>query len=214
VTRILLVDDHPVVVAGLRQILADSMPDVEFGVAGSAAEALRLFGTTRWHLVVLDVVLPDGSGLDVLKQLRAIRPSTPVLVLSMHAEEVFGVRMLRAGAFGYLTKKAAAKELVTAVRKIRGGGKYISGALAERLAEQIRVDVPMHPHDALSDREYLVFRMLASGQTVKEIAAELRLSPQTVSTHRTRILEKMGLKTNADLVRYVTEHRLMSGGAL
>jgi len=211
VTRILLVDDHPVVVEGLRQILADAIPDVEVGVAGSGAEAMRLFRSARWHVVVLDVFLPDGSGLDVLKQLRAMRPSTPVLVLSMHSEEQFAVRLLRAGASGYVTKKAAVQELVTAVRKVRSGGKYVSETLAERLAEEIRVDAPLEPHDALSDREYLVFRKLASGQTVKEIAAELKLSPQTVSTHRTRILEKMGMKTNADLVRYVTQHRLLGG---
>lgn len=206
-TRILLVDDHPVVIEGLRQILADAIPDAEFGIAASAAEAVRVFQTARWHIVVLDVSLPDGSGLDVLKQLRAIRPSTPVVVLSMHPEEQFGVRVLRAGASGYVTKKAAAQELVTAIRKVRGGGKYVSEALAERLADEIRAGSPLEPHDALSDREYLVFRMLASGQTVKQIAAELRLSPQTVSTHRTRILEKMGMKTNADLVRYVADHR-------
>jgi DNA-binding NarL/FixJ family response regulator len=209
VTRILLVDDHPVVVDGLRQILADAIPDAEFGVAASAADAVRVFRSARWHVVVLDIALPDGSGLDVLKQLRAIRPSTPVLVLSMHAEDQFAVRLLRAGAAGYVTKRAVAQELVTAVRKVRGGGKYVSEALAERLADEIRAGAPLEPHDALSDREYLVFRMLASGQTVKQIAAELRLSPQTVSTHRTRILEKMGMKSNADIVGYVTEHRFL-----
>ena len=208
-TRILLVDDHPVVVEGLKHILAEAIPDAEFGVAGAAAEAVRLFRSSKWNLVVLDVSLPDGSGLDVLKQLRAIRPQTPVLVLSMYPEDQFAVRLLRAGAAGYLTKKAAAQDLVTAVRKVRSGGKYVSPTLAERLADEIRTGAARAPHEALSDREYLVFRMLSGGQTVKQIANQLGLSPQTVSTHRTRLLEKMGMKSNADLVRYVTDRRLL-----
>ncbi len=208
-TRILLVDDYPVVVEGLRQILVEAIPDSEFGTAETAADAVRMFRTGKWHVVVLDVSLPDGSGLDVLKQMRAIRPQTPVLILSMYPEDQFAVRLLRAGAAGYLTKKAAAQELVKAVRKVRAGGKYVSAALAERLAEEIRSGAPREMHEALSDREYLVFRMLAAGETVKQIAAELSLSPQTVSTHRARILEKMGMKSNADLVRYVTDRRIV-----
>lgn len=208
-TRILLVDDYPVVVEGLRQILAEAIPDSEFGIAATAGEAVRMFRAGKWHIVILDVSLPDGSGLDVLKQMRAIRPHTPVLILSMYPEDQFAVRLLRAGAAGYLTKKAAAQELVKAVRKVRAGGKYVSTALAERLAEEIQAGAPLEVHESLSDREYLVFRMLASGQTVKQISADLSLSPQTVSTHRTRILEKMGMRSNADLVRYVTDKRLI-----
>jgi DNA-binding NarL/FixJ family response regulator len=127
----------------------------------------------------------------------------------MYPEDQFAVRLLRAGAAGYLTKKAAAQDLVTAVRKVRSGGKYVSPALAERLADEIRAGAARAPHEALSDREYLVFRMLSGGQTVKHIANQLGLSPQTVSTHRTRLLEKMGMKSNADLVRYVADRRLL-----
>ena len=208
-TRILLVDDYPVVLEGLRYILAEAIVDVEFGVASGAADAVRLFRSAKWHVVVLDVSLPDGSGLDVLKQMRAIRPQTPILVLSMYPEDQFAVRLLRAGAAGYLTKKALARELVTAVLRVRAGGKYVSPALAERLADELRAGTAKAPHEALSDREYLVFRMLGSGKTVKQIAQELGLSPQTVSTHRTRLLEKMGMKSNADLVRYSSDHRLL-----
>jgi DNA-binding NarL/FixJ family response regulator len=207
-TRILLVDDYPVVVEGLRHILSEAIPDAEFGVANAASEAVRMFRASKWSLVVLDVSLPDGSGLDVLKQLRTIHPQTPILVLSMYPEDQFAVRLLRAGAAGYLTKRAAAQDLVTAVRKVRAGGKYVSPTLAERLADEVRNGASRAPHEALSDREYLVFRMLAGGQTVKEIAGQLGLSPQTVSTHRTRLLEKMGMKTNADLVHYLTDRRL------
>jgi DNA-binding NarL/FixJ family response regulator len=209
VTRILVVNDYPVVVEGLKHILAEAIPDVEFGVAGAAAEAVQMFRSANWHVVVLEVSLPDGNGLDVLKQMRAIRPQTPVLVLSMYPEDQFAVRLLRAGAAGYVTKTAAAKELVTAVRKVRSGGKYVSATLGERLADEIRTGAAHAPHEALSDREYLVFRMLGGGQTVKQIANQLGLSPQTISTHRTRLLEKMGMKSNADLVRYVTDRRIL-----
>jgi DNA-binding NarL/FixJ family response regulator len=208
-TRILLVDDYPVILEGLKHVLAEAIPDAEFGVAGAASEAVRMFRATKWNVVVLDVSLPDGSGLDVLKQMRAIRPQTPILVLSMYPEDQFAVRLLRAGAAGYVNKKAAAQDLVAAVRKVRSGGKYVSAALGERLAEEIRSGGTRAPHETLSDREYLVFRMLGMGQTVKQIALQLGLSPQTVSTHRTRLLEKMGMKSNADLVRYVNDRRLL-----
>lgn len=208
-TRILLVNDYPVVVEGLKHILAEAIPDAEFGVAGGAAESLQMFRSAKWHVVVLEAALPDGSGLDVLKQMRAIRPQVPVLIISMYPEDQFAVRLLRAGAAGYLTEKAAASEIVTAVRKVCSGGKYVSGTLAERLAEEIRTGMAHAPHEALSDREYLVFRMLGAGQAVKQIASQLGLSPQTISTHRTRLLEKMGMKSNADLVRYVTDRRIL-----
>lgn len=208
-TRILLVDDYPVVVEGLKHILSEAIPEGEFGVAGTAVEAVRMFRSAKWDLVVLDVSLPDGSGLDVLKQLRTIRPQTPVLVLSMYPEDQFAVRLLRAGASGYVTKEAAARDLVTAVRRVCSGGKYVSPTLAERLADEIHTRAARAPHEALSDREYLVFRMLSGGQTVKQIANQLGLSPQTVSTHRARLLEKMGMKSNADLVRYATDRRLL-----
>ena len=177
-TRILLVDDYPVVLEGLKHILSEAIPDGEFGAAGTAAEAMRMFRSAKWSLVVLDVSLPDGSGLDVLKQMRSIRPQTPVLVLSMYPEDQFAVRLLRAGASGYLTKKAAAQDLVTAVRKVRSGGKYVSPTLAERLADEIRTGAARAPHETLSDREYLVFRMLSGGQTVKQIANSSESRPR------------------------------------
>lgn len=208
-TSILLVDDYPIVVEGLKQVLAEAIPRVEFGEAPDADTALRLLRGASWDIAILDLSLPDRSGLEALKQMRAIRPSTPVLVLSMYAEEQFALRLLRAGAAGYLTKKAASQELVAAVQKVLTGGRYMSPELADRLAQDLRRGLPQAPHETLSDREYLVFRMLASGRTVKAIASELRLSPQTVSTHRARILEKMGMATNADIVRYVTDNRLL-----
>jgi two-component system invasion response regulator UvrY len=210
-TRILLADDHAVVRQGLKQVLMDSIPDAEFGDASNAEEALQMARACDWDVVVLDVSLPDRSGLEVLKDLRRLQPRLPVLVLSMHPEEQYAVRILKAGAAGYLTKKAAARDLVSAVRKVLSGGKYVSATLAERLAEVIETrGGPVEaPHESLSDREYQVFRMLAMGKTVKQIGEELSVSPQTVSTHRTRILEKMGLATNADLTQYAIQNRLL-----
>jgi two-component system invasion response regulator UvrY len=210
-TRILLADDHDVVRQGLKQILMEFIPEAAFGDASTGKEALRRARTESWDVVVLDISLPDRSGLDVLKELRRELPTLPVLVLSMHSEEQFAVRVLRAGAAGYLTKRAAAKELVAAVKKVLTGGKYVSASVAESLA--IAVAVPARstadPHEALSDREYQVFRMLAMGKTVKEIGEQLSVSPQTVSTHRARILEKMGMATNADLTEYAIQNRLL-----
>jgi two-component system, NarL family, invasion response regulator UvrY len=210
VTRILLADDHAVVRQGLKQVLTDSIPEAVFGDASNAQEALEKARTGEWDVLVLDVSLPDRSGLEVLKDVRRLQPRLPVLVLSMHPEEQYAVRLLRAGAAGYLTKKAAARDLVTAVRKVLSGGKYVSPALAERLADvvELSADPTRAPHDSLSDREYQVFRLLAMGKTVKDIGEELSVSPQTVSTHRTRIMEKMGLETNADLAEYAKQNRL------
>ncbi len=210
-TRILLVDDYPVVLSGLKQILTDTIADAVFGETDDGQGALRLAREQDWDVIVLDISLPDMSGLDVLKKLHLERPRTPVLVLSMYSEDQFALRMLRAGAAGYLTKQAAAKELATAIRKVLAGGRYVSASLAERLAAAVglRTQPQDAPHEALSDREYQVFRRLASGMTVKAIGEELSLSPQTVSTHRARILEKMGFQTNADLTRYAIQARLL-----
>jgi DNA-binding NarL/FixJ family response regulator len=210
-TRILLADDHDVVRRGLKQILTESIPDATFGDASNGREALRRARTEPWDVIVLDISLPDRSGLEVLKELHREYPAVPILVLSMHSEEQFAVRVLRAGAAGYVTKRMASRELVTAVRKALAGGKYVSDSVAESLA--VAVESPSgpsaEPHQALSDREYQVFRMLARGRTVKEIGQELSVSPQTVSTHRTRILEKMGMATNADLIEYAIRNRLL-----
>jgi two-component system, NarL family, invasion response regulator UvrY len=210
-TRVLLADDHEVVRQGLKQILMEAIPDAVFGDAASGSEALGLVRSAPWDIVVLDISLPDRSGLDVLKELRQSQPGLPVLVLSMHPEEQFAVRVLRAGAAGYLTKRSAPRELVAAVRKVLAGGKYVTESLAEKLAAVLDFGRPSgDPHEKLSDREYQVFRMLASGQTVKEIGEELSLTPQTVSTHRARILEKMGLETNAELAQYARQAGLLS----
>lgn len=208
-TRILLVDDHAVVRQGLKQILSETVAGAEFGDAATAAEALRKIGSERWDLAILDLSLGDRGGLDVLKEIQATRPRLPVLVLSMHPEEQFAVRALRAGAAGYVTKKTAAADIVTAVRRVLAGGKYVSPSLAERLAVEIRGDWQKAPHETLSDREYQVFWLLAMGNTVKQTAETLSLSPQTVSTHRSHILEKMGMTTNAELTQYAIQNRLL-----
>jgi len=208
-TRILLADDHAVVRQGLRQIVTESVRGPVFGEASSAEEALRKAAAEKWDLVILDISLPGKSGLDVLKELRAAKPGVPVLVLSMHPEEHFAVRALKAGAAGYVTKRTAARDLAAAVKKVLAGGRYVSASLAERLASEIRVGPGQVPHERLSDREYQVFRMLASGKTVKEIGEELSLTPQTVSTHRSRILEKMGMEANANLTQYAIQNRLL-----
>jgi two-component system, NarL family, invasion response regulator UvrY len=208
-TRVLLVDDHAVVRRGLKEILGEALADAVFEEAGSGAEALAKARTDDWNVVILDFSLPDRNGLDVLKELRQRLPRLPVLVLSMHPEEQFAVRALRAGAAGYVTKKTAAVDLVTAVRKVLSGGRYVSPSLAERLAVEIRSGTEKAPHETLSDREYQVFRLLAMGNTVKQIGETLSVSPQTVSTHRSRILEKMGLATNAELTQYAIQNRLL-----
>jgi len=207
-TRILLADDHAVVRQGLKQILLESMRGAIFGEASSGEEALEAARAGGWDIVILDISLPGKSGLEVLKELRQAQPRLPVLVLSMHPEEQFAVRALRAGAAGYVTKRTAALDLARAVRRVLEGGKYVSASLAERLAGGLRADSGPS-HERLSDREYQVFRMLALGKTVKEISEELSLSPQTVSTHRSRILEKMQLETNADLTQYALANRLI-----
>ena len=209
-TRILLADDHDVVRQGLKQILMESIPNATFGEAPSGKEALRRARSEPWDVVLLDISLPDRSGLDVLKELRREYPVLPVLVLSMHPEEQFAVRVLRAGAAGYVTKRTATKDLAAAVKKVLGGGKYVSADLAERLAGEIEAGTNKAPHETLSDREYQVFRMLAMGKTVKEIGEELSLTPQTVSTHRTRILEKMRMTTNAELTQYAIQAGLLT----
>ncbi len=208
-TRILLVDDYAVVRQGLKQILGEPMADAVFEDAASGAEALEKAHAGEWDIVILDMSLPDRSGLEVLKELRQSLPKLPILVLSMHPEEQFAVRALRAGANGYVTKRTAAAELVTAVAKVLKGGRYISPSLAERLVVEVRTGAEKAPHEKLSDREYQVFRLLAMGHTVKEIGERLALSPQTISTHRSRLMEKMGMTTNAELTQYAIRNRLL-----
>jgi two-component system invasion response regulator UvrY len=207
VIRILLVDDHALMRVGLKQVLTDSIPGSVFEEAGSAEEALSLVRTSTFDIVILDIALPGESGLDALKKIKQICPGLPVLILSVYAEEEFAVRTVRAGASGYVTKKAASTELAEAVRRIVGGGRYVTAAVAEKLAEEVQRGEPRLPHERLSDREYQVFRLLGMGKSVTQAAEELSLSVQTISTYRTRILLKMGMSSNADLVKYVFRNR-------
>lgn len=206
--RILIVDDHPIVRQGLRQALADA----EIGEIVEAAtphEALDLVRQREWDAVVLDIGLPGRGGLEVLKDIKQEVPRLPVLILSMHSEEQYAVRAIRAGAAGYLTKDTAPGRLVDAIHKIISGGRYISPELAERLATELTVDAVRPLHTSLSDREFDVLRLIASGQTVGHIAMRLSLSVKTVSTYRARILEKMHLKNNAELMRYALTNHLL-----
>lgn len=207
-TRILLVDDHAVVRQGLKQILDGAVEDAVFGEAGSGEEAVRMVEAADWDAVILDISLPGRSGLEALKELRRARPRLPVLMLSMYPEEQFAVRALRAGAAGYVAKRTSAADLVAAVRSVLAGRKHVSPSLAERLAGEISLTPGRAPHELLSDREFQVFRLLASGKTVTASAEELALSVATVSTYRARILEKMGMRENHDLVQYAIVNRL------
>ncbi len=206
--RILLVDDHAVVRTGLKQILAEAIPGSSFEEATSAEEALERVRASTFDIVILDISLPGESGLDALKEIKQLHPRLPVLILSVYPEEEFAVRTLRAGAAGYVTKQSASMELVDAVKKVVGGGRYVTSALAERLAREVQKGAERAPHERLSDREYQVFRLLGLGKSVTQAAQYLSLSVQTISTHRTRILQKMGMKSNADLIEYVFRQRL------
>lgn len=207
--RILLADDHPLFRRGLKDTLAEELPDVVFGEAANAQAALDLVWKKTWDIVVLDINMPGRGGIEVLREIKKSRPNTPVLILSIYPEEQYAVRVLKAGASGYITKIKAPEEVVQAVRKILGGGTYVSPSLAEKLASELRRGAAIAPHERLSNRELEVMRLIAAGKTVKEIAGELSLSVQTVSTHRARLLKKMGLKTNGELMRYALENKLV-----
>ncbi len=194
---------------GLKQILADEFKRAAFGEAKNAQEALDLVWKDNWDIVVLDITMPGRSGLEVLREIKKSKPRLPVLVLSMHPENQFAVRVLKRGAAGYMTKESAAEELVGAVRKILAGGRYVSTSLAEKLATYLASDTQKPPQELLSDREFQVLRLIASGKLVSEIAKELSLSVKTISTYRTRILEKMGLRNNAELMHYAMQQGLV-----
>jgi len=207
--KILITEDHAVVREGLKLILADHFKKAVFGEARTATEALALVWKEKWDVVLLDITLPGRSGLEVLKEIKRSRPQLPVLILSMHPEDQFAVRMLKAGAAGYLTKESAGEELVGAITKVIGGGRYVSPALAERMAAYLSIDLQKAPHERLSDREFLILRTIASGKQVGQIAKELSLSVSTVSTYRARILEKMDMKNNAELTHYALQKSLV-----
>ena len=207
--RILIVDDHTVVRRGLKQILSEESDMSVVGEAHNAQEMLTLVRKQPCDVIVADISMPGRSGLDVLKELKQDRPKLPVLVLSMHPEDQYAVRALKLGASGYMTKESAPEELVKAIRKVVSGGRYVSPSLAEKLALDLAVDTDRSPHETLSEREHQVFSMIARGKTVKEIADELALSVKTISTYRTRILEKMAMKNNAELIHYAISNRIV-----
>lgn len=206
--KILIADDHPIVRRGLKQIMIKKPGMVVEGEAQNARELLALVRKQDWDVVILDINLPDTSGLDVLIQLKKEFPRLPVLILSVHPEEQYAVRALKSGAAGFLTKNSKPGELVKAIRKAVSGGRYVSSSLAEMLAlDSESGERPLH--ETLSGREFAVMCMIASGKRINEIAEKLFLSPKTVSTYRARILEKMGMKTNADLIHYVIRNKLV-----
>jgi len=190
---------------GLKLILADHFKHAVFGEARNAHEALTRVSKEKWDVAVLDITMPGRSGWEVLREFKRLKPKLPVLVLSMHPEDQFAVRMLKGGAAGYLTKESAGEELVGAIKKVVAGGRYISPSLAERMASYLDMDIQKAPHERLSDREFLILRMISSGKQVSQIARELNLSVKTISTYRARILEKMDMKNNAELTRYAVE---------
>lgn len=208
-TRVLIVDDHEVVRDGLKRMLDERADAVAFGDAGTAGEALQLAREQDWDVAVLDLSLGNRSGLEVLKDLKQVRPSLPVLVLTMHTEEQYARRAFKAGAAGYISKDSPRAELVAALDKVIRGGRYVSPGLAERLILDLERGSDRPPHEILSDREFQVMCLIASGKTVGEIADVLALSDKTISTYRARILEKMGMKTNAELTYYAIQNRLV-----
>ena len=206
--RVLIVDDHAVVRHGVRQVLTEEAGPFTFGEAGNAAEAMHRILSREWNLIILDISLPGKSGFDLLKEIRFAKPKIPILVLSMHPEDQYAVRALRLGAAGYLAKDSPMSELIGALRKVASGGKYISASQAELLAGEFqRGQKPAI--ERLSDRELQVMLKLAAGEGIKEIAHNLSISPSTIGSHRARILRKLGLRTNADLVRFAVEHHLL-----
>ena len=207
--KILLADDHAVVRHGVKQILAEAFTQATFGEAQNTHELLEMVRKERWDIVVLDLAMPGGSGLESLKQMKNDYPQMPVLILSMFPEDQYAVRTIRAGAAGYLNKESAPEELVQAFRKILRGGKYISASVADELVMYARQDDDQPIHKHLSDREFHVLCLLASGKEVKEIATELSLSAKTISTYRTRLLIKMNMKTNAELTYYAIQNGLV-----
>ena len=209
VAKILIVEDQEVVRDGLKKILDEQLNTTAFGEASTALEALKLVREQDWDVAVLDLSLGGRSGLEVLKELKQIQPRLPVLILSMHSEDQYARRAFKAGAAGYVTKESPRTELVKAVNKVMNGGRYVSAAIAEKLIFDIAGGTDRAPHESLSNREFEVMRLIASGKTVGEIAEMLSLSDKTISTYRTRILEKMGMKTSAELIHYAIQNKLV-----
>jgi len=207
--KILIADDHAIVRKGLRQIVSDTSDIIVADEASTGSEVLDKVHDNDYDVVVLDISMPGGDGLNILKQIKKVKHKIPILVLSIHPEDQYAVRALKAGAAGYMTKESAPDELITAIRRVAGGRKYVSSQLAEKLALHLELNSEKKLHESLSDREYQVLCMIASGKSVKEIANEVCLSIKTISTYRTRILEKMQMKGNAALTHYAIKHGLV-----
>ena len=207
--RVMIVDDHETVRRGLKEIFADAFPKMEAGEATHSREALELILTQDWDIILLDISIPGQGGLVVLEEMKRLRPSIPVLVLSAYSEEEFAIRSLKLGASGFLNKSQTSDVLVEAAKKVMSSGKYVSSSLAEKLAFNLGGSAVRAPHEALSIRELQVLQMIAQGKAIKEIAAELGLSEKTVSTYRSRIATKMDLSTNVALTRYALKHLLV-----
>jgi DNA-binding NarL/FixJ family response regulator len=207
--RVFIADDHAIVREGLKQILAESPDIIVAGEAENGLDAIKLFRKSKCHVMLLDISMPDRSGIDVLKQVKKENPEIAVLMLSMHREDQYAIRSLKAGAAGYLTKQSAPRELVTAIRQVAAGQKYVSAALAQALASQVGEDHETPVHETLSDREYQTLMRIASGKTVSEIAQELSLSVKTISEYRARLLVKMKLKNSAELTHYAIRNQLV-----
>jgi DNA-binding NarL/FixJ family response regulator len=212
--RILLADDHTLIRDGLKQIFADTDDLLVAGEAASGHEVLARVREAEWDILLLDLSMPGRSGLELVKQIKSEKPRLPILVLSMHDAEQYALRAMRAGAAGYLTKDSDVPHLIEVVRKIARGGVFVSPAVAEQMAREIMPGTAGLPHTLLSDREYQVFSMIASGSGIGEIALELSLSVKTVSTHKTRIMQKMNLANQTELVRYALHHKLLDEGGV
>lgn len=208
-TRILIADDHAILRKGLRRILTEMNEGYDIDEASDGYEVIEKTRDKDYDLILLDISMPGLSGLDALKQIKTENPKLPVLILTMHPEEQYALRALKAGASGYLTKESVPDELMNAIRKILKGGKYLSNSLAERLAFALDEKAEKQPHELLSDREYQVFCLIASGKGLTEIAEEMSLSVKTVSTYRSRILDKMKMKSNAELIHYAIKNKLV-----
>jgi len=209
VIRVLIADDHAIVRGGLKEILVHHLEDVVCGEAENAEQVLAQVQRHSWDLLILDIIMPGRSGYDILGDLKQMQPKLPILVLSMHPEAEYAKRVLKAGALGYLKKESAPEELIQAVRKLLAGGRYVSQALAEQLAQDLQESDDRPVHETLSAREFEILVMIGSGKTVSQIAEELHLSVTTVSTYRARVLEKMNMATTAELMRYALRNHLV-----
>ena len=207
--KVLIADDHAIVRKGLKQLILEEFPSAEIGEVGDVESLVNLVIRDRWDIVICDISMPGRSGLEALQQIKEIKPSLPVLIISMHPEDQYAVRVFRAGASGYLSKDAVHQELISAIRTLQNGRKFITPGIAEKLVGALDADKKLEPHELLSNREFDVLKMLAAGKSITEIADQLSLSATTVSTYRARILEKTNLKNNADITRYALEKRLI-----